>query len=106
MKEINNENDLTIFLRKNDNITILFYASWCPFCGMFLPLFEKYALTRDDEQFIRVRIDEEDSLFWNKYCIEEVPTVISFKGERVVKRLDAVSGEGLNEKHLKSFLKR
>ena len=36
---VNNENDLDEILKTKESVIALFYASWCPFCKKFLPIF-------------------------------------------------------------------
>ena len=104
MKEVNNEDDLINTLRATERVFVLFYASWCPFCSIFLPIFEKHAQNNKSDEFLRVRIDDEDNPLWDKYDIMVVPTVILFKGEKVQRRLNGVFGAGLTENQLRDFL--
>lgn len=103
MKEVENEDDLVGIIRKNERLFTLFYASWCPFCSNFLPIFEKYAQKFSNEKFLRVKIDDEMNPLWEKYAIEVVPTVLLFEGERVARRVNGVLGVGLNEKKLEDL---
>jgi thioredoxin-like negative regulator of GroEL len=104
MTEVYKEDDLTKALRLDERICALFYASWCPFCKSFLPIFDKEVQMNHSDKFLRVRIDDEANPIWGKYDIEVVPTVIFFKAERVWRRLDGVLGAGLREEQLRSFL--
>jgi len=63
MREIDNEEDLAGILRAVRRVFVLFYASWCPFCIRFLPLFEEYSRKFSDE-FLRARIDDEMNPLW------------------------------------------
>ena len=103
MKEVVEENELTGILRHGERVFVLFYASWCPFCRDFLPFFEK-TLRKKREKSFSVRLDDETNLLWEKYDIEVVPTVILFEGERVLTKLNGVSGVGLAERQLEEFL--
>jgi thioredoxin 1 len=105
MKEIENEDDLMRIFKTAGNIFVLFYASWCPFCRIFLPIFEKYAREKRYDEFLRVRIDDEDNPLWEKYEVVVVPTVILFKGGKAQGRLDGILGAGLTEDQLRSFLR-
>lgn len=105
MKEVDNEDDLIRIFKTADNILVLFYASWCPFCRIFLPVFEEYAREKRHGEFLRVRIDNEDNPLWEKHEVAVVPTVISFKGGKVQGRLDGILGAGLTEDQLRSFLR-
>jgi len=83
----------------------LFYASWCPFCRSFLPVFKKYAQTPSDALFIQVKIDEDENPLWEEYSLEAVPSAILFENKQVTKRLDCPLGRGLNEKQFSDWLK-
>ena len=104
MKEVDNENDLTNVLRGSDRIFALFYASWCPFCRSFLPVFMENNERKKLDYFVRIKIDDEGSPLWGKYGIEVVPTIIHFDCERISRRLDGVFGEGLSEKQFRDFI--
>ena len=103
MREVIDENDLTSILRDCEKVFVLFYGSWCPFCRDFLPFFEE-CLRKKHEKFFGVGLDDEMNPLWERYNVEVVPTVILFGGERVLKRLDGVSGVGLGERQLEEFL--
>jgi len=104
MREIESETDLRNILRSNESVFTLFYASWCPFCRTFLPIFEKHAQKNDAVRFQRVKIDDEANPLWEEYEIEVVPTVILLDGGKVTARLDGTLGRGLSEEQLKDFL--
>jgi len=105
MKEVDNEDDLTSILRATERVVILFYASWCPFCRRFLPIFRKYARKNGRDEFLRAIIDDENNPLWEKYEVKVVPTVVLFRGEKVQRRLDGVLGVGLTEDQFKDFLR-
>jgi len=104
MKEVDNKDDLTSVLRATGRVFVLFYASWCPFCGEFLPIFGKYAQKNRRDEFLRARIDDENNPLWEEYDVKVVPTVILFRGEKVQRRLDGVLGVGLDEDRFKDLL--
>jgi thioredoxin 1 len=98
---VNNEQDLIEKLRSADRVIALFYASWCPFCERFLPIFQKHA-AQEGRHFVLVQDDEETIA--GRYSIEIYPTVLFFENGTVSKRLDGVPGVGLSEKHLTEFV--
>jgi thioredoxin 1 len=73
--------------------TVLFYASWCPFCRSFCPKFEGKFGKSDKHSM--VAIDEDSDPAWSLYAVNVVPTIIVFRGKRVVKRRDGRPGVGL-----------
>lgn len=106
MIEVNDKRTLESFLKKNKKILALFYASWCPFCRSFLPVFDRKAAKEGVNLAIRVKVDDYDNPLWDEYCIEAVPTVIFFEDGKVCIRLDGKLGRGLSEKHLNEWLER
>jgi thioredoxin 1 len=96
--------NLDLVLKSNKKVFVLFYASWCPFCQSFLPIFEKFAEGKT-QSCIRVKTDDKATLC-EEYSIDVVPTVICFKNGRIVRRLDGIQGAGLNEKQLKNFISK
>lgn len=100
-KLIQTEKELDAMLKSHKKLMLLFYASWCPFCSRFLPIFEKHC---GQEGFARVMIDDMDACE-EKYSIEVVPTVLYFENGKVAKRLDGAPGVGLTEKQLLEMVK-
>ena len=86
-------------IRNADKAFVLFYATWCPFSRLFLPIFEEYS-KRNPKECLRVIVDEEPD-FCDEYAIEYYPTVIMFRKGKVYRRLDAEPGVGLSKKQFK-----
>jgi thiol-disulfide isomerase/thioredoxin len=98
---IANEKDLQETLRTRKKVIALFYASWCPFCVRFLPVFRKKA--EQEGQYFAAVQDDRDTL-GDPYSIKILPTVIFFENGAVSKRLDGISGIGLNERQFEDFV--
>ena len=98
---VDNEQGLKDNLKANERAIALFYASWCPFCVDFLPVFQKCA-EGEGLGFLVVQDDQET--MGDRYAVEVVPTVLFFEKGKVAKRLDGVLGVGLNEKKLTDFI--
>jgi thiol-disulfide isomerase/thioredoxin len=99
---INGGRDLQKIVQSKDKACVLFYATWCPFSRMFLPIFEKHAGTHGQD-FLRLPVDDDESAC-EKYSVSVYPTVIYFENGKVSKRLDGISGVGLNEKQLTGWM--
>jgi thioredoxin 1 len=106
MIEVNNKNGLDSQLKLNKTVLALFYASWCPYCRSFLPIFDKAVVKFDFASVLRVNVDDYDNPLWDDYCIGVVPTVILFNEGKVCRRLDGIFGEGLSAKQLDDWLKK
>ena len=99
---VDNEHDLDKILKTKDKVIALVYASWCPFCRRFLPVFLQYA-QEERRHFLRVQDDQES--IGNKYSINVFPTILFFEKGTVSKRLDGEPGVGFSEKQLEDFVK-
>ena len=97
MNKIYTKEDLDAELKKSENVLALFYASWCPFCGGFVPRFNEKVTSLGIKNVIHVLLDDYDNPLWDEYDIPAVPTIIFFEKGKVSKRLDAQLGSGLNE---------
>jgi len=95
---IRERNELTEFLKSNDRVFVLFYASWCPFSLAFLPTYEKHA-ERGGPHFVRMTLDGNEELF-DEHGIEVYPTVLFFRAGKAQRRLDGKHLAGLKEKEL------
>ena len=98
---VNNSHDLIKILRATNRVVALFYASWCPFCARFLPIFKKHA-AGEGRHFVSVQDDQETIA--DQYSVKVYPTVLFFENGVVSKRLDGISGVGLDEKQLAEFI--
>jgi thioredoxin 1 len=98
---VNNNRALIKALGESDRVITLFYASWCPFCARFLPVFQKH-LAQTGRQVVLVQDDQENMA--GAYSVKIYPTVLFFENGAVSKRLDGVPGVGLDEKQLAEFI--
>ncbi|MHB9096578.1 MAG: thioredoxin family protein [Syntrophales bacterium] len=98
---VDDEQGLSGMLKTRERVIALFYASWCPFCASFLPVFERHA-AGEGLTFLAVKDDQES--MGDSYSVEIVPTALFFEKGKVSRRLDGVPGAGLNEKQLIDFI--
>jgi thioredoxin 1 len=106
MIEVSNKYDLESQIRNSKSVLALFYASWCPFCRSFLPLFAKNASKSNFCTVLYVKIDDYDNPLWEEYSIEAVPTVILFEEGEVCRRLDGRLGYGISEREFKRWIEQ
>ena len=95
------EGSIEDILRSKEKTYVLFYASWCPFCKKFLPIFQQYA--QEEQQYFLCVQDDGESI-GEKYSIDVFPTVLFFEKGSISKRLDGEPGVGLSEKQLAEFI--
>jgi thioredoxin 1 len=98
---VDHQQELEKTVTTKGRVIALWYASWCPFCTKFLPIFEKHA-KGEGRNFLLVRDDQEN--MGGRYAVEVFPTVLFFENGAVSKRLDGIPGVGLTEKHLVDFI--
>jgi len=98
---VDNEQGLKDTLKAKERVIALFFASWCPFCVDFLPVFQNCA-EGEGLSFLVVQDDQET--MGDPYAVEVVPTVLFFRNGTVARRLDGTLGVGLNEKMLTDFI--
>ncbi|MCK9362681.1 MAG: thioredoxin family protein [Syntrophales bacterium] len=98
---VEQKQDLEKMLTARNRVIALWYASWCPFCKKFLPIFEKHA-EDPDHNFLFVRDDQE--IIGEKYAVEVFPTVLFFENGVVSQRLDGIPGVGLTKQQLTEFI--
>ena len=105
MDEVNNSIDLRSAINSNQRFIALFYASWCPFCQTFLPIFHKTETKQKFIPVLRVNLDDFDNSLWDEFFIETVPTLILFEHGRIHKRLDGKMGFGISRKQIEDWFK-
>lgn len=97
---VTDRQDFASAIAGKDAILALVFATWCPFCRRFLPVFAKYAAGRED--FLFVQDDEE--IVATEYDVESIPSSLYFEKGVLTKRLDGQRGIGLQEKELVAFI--
>ena len=106
MIEVSSRKDLESQLLNEKKVLALFYASWCPFCTRFLPVFKRAAAEAKFAVFLMVRIDDYNNPLWEDYDIEAVPTAIFLVEGKVQRRLDADLGGGLGIREFDEWLEK
>jgi thioredoxin len=96
-------------LSKTNQVLIMFYADWCPFCQKFKPMFESLPCLIDSRSNAKYRaygakLNDDDNPLWDRFSISSVPTLIAFDKARPVARRDARMGVGLTKSDLDSIL--
>ncbi len=105
MKSVSTSDELDHALAGR-KVVALFHATWCPYCRAFRPVFQRLAGQDTGYQPLEVVLDDEQNPLWDRYSIEAIPTVLFFEDGKVVRRLDARRGIGLDETMFRSALER
>lgn len=86
MKELNDSN-FKDEIAKEELVIVDFYATWCMPCRMQAEVLDKISKSRATKfNIVKVNVDNAPSTSF-EYGIESIPTMIIFKGNRVVKKL-------------------
>lgn len=97
-----NQSNFDTTLQEHSGFTVVdFFATWCGPCKMFTPILESAAQKLPDVHFYKVDIDAEMSLA-ERYRIMTVPTLLIFKGGKLVEQSVGV----ISEQQLESLLAR
>jgi thioredoxin 1 len=81
-----------------------FWASWCGPCKMIAPIFEELSTTYTGKvKFVKVNVDENPKTPAN-YGVRGIPTLIMFKGGKVVDQVVGAVPKGQLENIVKKVL--
>lgn len=83
---ITNDNFSTEVIASDKPVLVDFWATWCPPCRMQSPIVDELAEERTDIRVGKVNVDEQPELA-EKFDVQNIPTLIIFKGGKAVKIL-------------------
>jgi len=92
-KEITNAQQKTDILRSYPLVVVLVYATWCGPCTAFKPQYAAYAMDNASKAFfcqenVELRLSD---------GVRGIPTMVVYKGERIVERIVGADLERLKE---------
>ncbi|WP_186431361.1 thioredoxin [Clostridium sp. BSD9I1] len=87
VKEIK-DNNFQDEVLKSDIITVVdFWAPWCGPCKMLGPVIDEISKElKNKAKFVKINVDENPTVS-SQYRIESIPTVLVFKGGKIVENL-------------------
>ncbi|WP_027625130.1 thioredoxin [Clostridium lundense] len=87
VKEINDRNFQEQVLDTESTTVVDFWASWCGPCKMLAPVIDELAQELNGKvEFVKVNVDE-NPVASSQFRVASIPTVMVFKGGRVVETL-------------------
>lgn len=87
VKEINDKNFQEEVLNTESTTVVDFWASWCGPCKMLSPVIDELSQElKGKVEFVKVNVDE-NPLASSQFRIASIPTVMVFKGGKVVETL-------------------
>jgi thiol-disulfide isomerase/thioredoxin len=104
MIEVDTKENLDAQLKNNKTVMALFYATWCPYCIRFVPVFDGKMEELGVNEVVHVILDDDDNPLWVEYDVPAVPTVIYFENGKASKRLNGRLGSGIKEAQFEDWL--
>ena len=82
---VNSSNFEEVVLKSDVPVIVDFWATWCGPCKMLSPIIAQLAAEADGFKVCSVDVDEEQELAMD-YQVASIPTLLVFKGGKVVNR--------------------
>lgn len=87
VKEIKDKNFQDEVLKSNDITVVDFWAPWCGPCKMLGPIIDEISQElKSKAKFVKINVDE-NPIVSDQYRIASIPTVLVFKGGKLVENL-------------------
>lgn len=82
---VTNENFEKEVLKSEKTVIVDFWAAWCGPCRMLGPVLEELEGEREDVVLGKINVDEQADLS-RQFGVQSIPTVLIFKGGKVVNK--------------------
>ncbi|MCL2618851.1 MAG: thioredoxin [Defluviitaleaceae bacterium] len=85
-KQVTKDEFESILAQETRTILVDFYANWCGPCKVIAPILDEISGERDDVVICKINVEDAPEVA-SKYGVRSIPTLISFRGGEVVKRV-------------------
>ena len=93
MLNVTDKNFEVEVLKSETPVIVDFFAEWCGPCKMMGPIFEEAGSKFDGKvKFVKLNVDEAKETAM-KYGVMSIPTLVTFKGGKVVETLVGLQDE-------------
>jgi thiol-disulfide isomerase/thioredoxin len=92
-------------LRRPGKVAACAFASWCPFCDEFLPLFRR-ASVPPGWRLGLIDVSDLDSPLWERLSIEVTPSLLGFVDGALAWRIDGIRDVGLSKRDLEAMRRK
>lgn len=94
------------FMQEEKPVLVDYWAPWCVYCRRIAPAYEKIAEEYGDQLVIgKVNIDEESQLA-EAEKIEVIPTLVLYRGGKVVDSIVAPDSKAAIERFIKEAMEK
>ena len=87
---INSAKEFDEFVESGKNVLVDFYADWCGPCKMQAPIVDEIAEENSDVAVAKLNVDDVEDVA-ERFNIVSIPTLLIFKGGKLVKNFVGVT---------------
>ncbi len=98
-----NENEFRQMIGEEVPVLVEFWAPWCVYCRRIAPALKKVAEQKEELRIVQVNIDEEPELARSER-IEVVPTMILYRGGKILGSIVAPESKAKIEEFIQNYL--
>jgi thioredoxin 1 len=91
-------------VKGNKPLVVDFWAEWCGPCRMIAPIIEELAHEYEESVIIgKLNVDENNEIS-AQYGIRSIPTILFFKGDKLIDKLVGAASKNVLDAKIKALL--